>query len=52
MAAGVELPEVPRYDLRRRETFAKALLEMSDGNFRVRVFAPTEIVPGLQPPTR
>ena len=29
------------------ETFAKALLEMSDGNFRVRVFAPTEIVPGL-----
>ena len=29
------------------ETFAKALLEMSDGDFRVRVFAPTEIVPGL-----
>jgi TRAP-type mannitol/chloroaromatic compound transport system substrate-binding protein len=29
------------------ETFAEALLEMSDGNFRVRVFAPTEIVPGL-----
>ncbi len=29
------------------EMFAKALLEMSDGNFRVRVFAPTEIVPGL-----
>ena len=27
--------------------FAKALAEMSDGNFRVRVFAPTEIVPGL-----
>jgi TRAP-type mannitol/chloroaromatic compound transport system substrate-binding protein len=29
------------------ETFAKALQEMSDGNFRVRVFAPTELVPGL-----
>jgi TRAP-type mannitol/chloroaromatic compound transport system substrate-binding protein len=29
------------------ETFAKALHEMSDGNFRVRVFAPTELVPGL-----
>jgi len=29
------------------ETFAKALGEMSDGNFRVRVFAPGELVPGL-----
>ncbi len=29
------------------EVFAKALYEMSDGQFRVRVFAPTEIVPGL-----
>ena len=29
------------------EIFAKALHEMSDGNFRVRVFAPGEIVPGL-----
>ena len=29
------------------DTFAKSLLEMSDGNFRVRVFAPTELVPGL-----
>lgn len=29
------------------ETFAKALSDMSDGNFKVRLFAPTEIVPGL-----
>lgn len=29
------------------DTFAKALFEMSDGNFRVRVFAPGELVPGL-----
>jgi TRAP-type mannitol/chloroaromatic compound transport system substrate-binding protein len=29
------------------DTFAKSLMEMSDGNFRVRVFAPTELVPGL-----
>ncbi|WP_072369175.1 TRAP transporter substrate-binding protein [Hyphomicrobium sp. NDB2Meth4] len=29
------------------DTFAKALSEMSDGNFRVRVFAPGELVPGL-----
>ena len=29
------------------EVFAKALSEMTDGRFRVSVFAPTEIVPGL-----
>lgn len=29
------------------EIFAKALAEMSDQNFRVRVFAPGELVPGL-----
>jgi TRAP-type mannitol/chloroaromatic compound transport system substrate-binding protein len=29
------------------DTFAKALAELSDGNFRVRVFAAGEIVPGL-----
>jgi TRAP-type mannitol/chloroaromatic compound transport system substrate-binding protein len=29
------------------EVFAKALLEATDGRFRVSVFAPTEIVPGL-----
>lgn len=29
------------------EVFAKALGEMTDGQFRVRVFAPSEIVPGL-----
>lgn len=29
------------------EVFAKALGEMTDGRFRIRVFAPTEIVPGL-----
>ena len=29
------------------ETFAKALSEMSERRFNVRVFAPTEIVPGL-----
>lgn len=29
------------------EVFAKALAEMTDNRFRVQVFAPTEIVPGL-----
>ncbi|MDH4982485.1 ABC transporter substrate-binding protein [Hyphomicrobium sp. D-2] len=29
------------------DTFAKALGEMSGGNFRVRVFAPGELVPGM-----
>lgn len=29
------------------EVFAKALSDMTDGRFRIRVFAPSEIVPGL-----
>ncbi|HTS40361.1 MAG TPA: TRAP transporter substrate-binding protein [Xanthobacteraceae bacterium] len=29
------------------EVFAKVLAEMTDGRFQIRVFAPTEIVPGL-----
>jgi len=29
------------------DVFAKSLAEMTDGRFQVRVFAPTEIVPGL-----
>jgi TRAP-type mannitol/chloroaromatic compound transport system substrate-binding protein len=31
----------------RAEVFAKSLAEMTDGRFQIRVFAPTEIVPGL-----
>ncbi len=29
------------------EVFSKALADMTDGRFQIRVFAPTEIVPGL-----
>ena len=29
------------------DVFAKSLAEMTDGRFQIRVFAPTEIVPGL-----
>jgi TRAP-type mannitol/chloroaromatic compound transport system substrate-binding protein len=29
------------------EVFARSLAEMTDGRFQIRVFAPTEIVPGL-----
>ena len=29
------------------EVFAKSLADMTDGRFQIRVFAPTEIVPGL-----
>ena len=48
VALHLQLPQVARHDLRRREVFAKAVAEMTDNKFQIQVFASGEIVPGLQ----